>query len=58
MTYDYEKAEKIHNEMAQLDFKSSKDITETAVILCEKYGIPFSDLVLYEQELKRKLQAV
>ena len=57
MDFNYQISAKVSTELDSLNFKSSKDKIETAITLCEKNGIPFSDLILYEDWIERQKQS-
>lgn len=57
MDYNFEIAKKVYEELDSLDFNTSDDKLGTAQILCKRYGIGLSDLILYENYLKQQGQS-
>lgn len=51
---DYEKVDKVYNDLDNSEPRTSKEKIEIAQALCEKNNILFSDLVLYEKSLENK----
>lgn len=56
MEFNYSIAARVYSELDSLDFKSSKDKLDTAVILCKKNDIPLSNLFIYDDWLQRQRQ--
>lgn len=51
--FDFAKAEKAYKEIDSLNYKSSKEKIETAVKICRRFGINYSDLLLYEKHITK-----